>query len=352
MFCFKGDRLQIEIFGASHSQEIGVIMKNFPEEHIDRKKLDEFLQRRRPLYSFSTERKETDEPIFSAFTNDVLSENAKVVIKNSDIRSGDYNNLYGKPRPSHADYAAYLKDGRLDFSGGGEFSGRMTAPLCIAGGIAKQLLENRGIYVGAYLSLVGKVRGKSYKNGEISFEEITSYRDFPSLTNSQEMIEEIEKAKKENDSVGGIVECVVKGMKKGVGGTLFDGLESEISQLLFAIPGVKGLEFGRGFSFAEERGSQVNDEIAIKDGKIYTKTNNSGGINGGVSNGEDITLAVAFRPTPSIGIKQNTVDLVKMKNTEIVVSGRHDACIAVRAVPVVEAAVSIALLDKICADER
>lgn len=352
MFCFKGDRLQIEIFGASHSQEIGVIMKGFPKEHIDRKKLDEFLQRRRPLYSFSTERKETDEPIFSAFTNDVLSENVKVVIKNSDIRSGDYNNLYGKPRPSHADYAAYLKDGRLDFSGGGEFSGRMTAPFCIAGGIAKQLLENRGIYVGAYLSLVGKVRGKSYKNGEISLEEITSYRDFPSLTNSQEMIEEIEKTKKENDSVGGIVECVVKGMKKGVGGALFDGLESEISQLLFAIPGVKGVEFGRGFSFAEERGSQVNDEIAIKDGKIYTKTNNSGGINGGVSNGEDITLAVAFRPTPSIGIKQNTVDLVKMKNTEIVVSGRHDACIAVRAVPVVEAAVSIALLDKICADER
>ena len=228
----------------------------------------------------------------------------------------------------------------------------MTAPLCIAGGISKQLLENRGIYVGAYLSLVGDVNGKSYKNGEISLEEITSYRDFPSLTNSQEMIEEIGKAKKENDSVGGIVECVVKGMKKGVGGALFDGLESEISQLLFAIPGVKGVEFGRGFSFAEERGSQVNDEIAIKDGKIYTKTNNSGGINGGVSNGEDITLAVAFRPTPSIGIKQNTVDLVKMKNTEIVVSGRHDACIAVRAVPVVEAAVSIALLDKICADER
>ena len=352
MFCFKGDRLQIEIFGASHSQEIGVIMKNFPEENIDRKKLDEFLQRRRPLYSFSTERKETDEPIFSEFTNDVLSENVKVVIKNSDIRSGDYNNLYGKPRPSHADYAAYLKDGRLDFSGGGEFSGRMTAPLCIAGGISKQLLENRGIYVGAYLSLVGDVNGKSYKNGEISLEEITSYRDFPSLTNSQEMIEEIGKAKKENDSVGGIVECVVKGMKKGVGGTLFDGLESEISQLLFAVPGVKGVEFGRGFSFAEERGSQVNDEIAIKDGKIYTKTNNSGGINGGVSNGEDITLAVAFRPTPSIGIKQNTADLVKMKNTEIVVSGRHDACIAVRAVPVVEAAVSIALLDKICADER
>ena len=221
MFCFKGDRLQIEIFGASHSQEIGVIMKNFPEERIDRKKLDEFLQRRRPLYSFSTERKETDEPIFSAFTNDVLNENVKVVIKNGDIRSGDYNNLYGKPRPSHADYAAYLKDGRLDFSGGGEFSGRMTAPLCIAGGIAKQLLENRGIYMGAYLSVVGKVRGKSYKNGEISFEEITSYRDFPSLTNSQEMIEEIGKAKKENDSVGGIVECVVKGMKKGVGGALF-----------------------------------------------------------------------------------------------------------------------------------
>lgn len=352
MYCFKGDKLQIEIFGSSHAQEIGVIMKNFPEEHIDRKKLDEFLQRRRPAYSFSTERKETDKPIFFSFTNDVLSENVKAVIKNSDIRRGDYDNLYGKPRPSHADYAAYLKDERLDFSGGGEFSGRMTAPLCIAGGIAKQLLENRGIYLGAYLSVVGKVRGKSYKDEEVSLEEITANRNFPSLTNTQEMIAEIEKARKERDSIGGIVECVVKGMKKGIGGALFDGIESEISQLLFAIPGVKGVEFGRGFSIAEERGSQVNDEIEIKDGKIHTKTNNSGGINGGISNGEDITLAVAFRPTPSIGLKQSTVDLVKMQNTEIVVSGRHDACVAVRAVPVVEAAVSIALLDRIFADER
>ena len=352
MFCFKGDRLQIEIFGSSHAEKIGVIMKNFPKEHIDGKKLDEFLQRRKPLYSFSTERKEVDEPIFSAFTNDVLSENVKVVIKNNDVRRGDYDNLYGKPRPSHADYAAYLKDGRLDFSGGGEFSGRMTAPFCVAGGIAKQLLENRGIYIGAYLSRVGKVCGKSYKSGVVSLEEITANRDFPSLTNSQEMIAEIEKAKAEGDSVGGIVECVVKGMKKGVGGALFDGIESEISQLLFAIPGIKGVEFGEGFSIAEERGSCANDEIEIKDGKIHTKTNNSGGINGGVSNGEDITLAVALRPTPSIGIKQNTVDLVKTQNTEIVVSGRHDACIAVRAVPVVEAAVSIALLDKICAGER
>ncbi len=352
MFCFNGEKLQIEIFGSSHAEEIGVIMKGFPKEHIDRKKLDEFLQRRKPLYSFSTQRRETDEPIFSAFTNDVLSENVKVTIKNGDIKRGDYDNLYGKPRPSHADYAAYLKDGRLDFSGGGEFSGRMTAPLCIAGGIAKQLLENRGIYVGAYLSVVGKTHGKSYKNGEISLEEITINRDFPSLTNAQEMISEIEKAKGECDSVGGVVECVVKGMKKGVGGALFDGLESEISQLLFAISGVKGVEFGKGFSIAEERGSQANDAIEIKNGKIHTKTNNSGGINGGISNGEDITLAVAFRPTPSIGIKQSTVDLVKMQNTEIVVSGRHDACIAVRAVPVVEAAVSIALLDKICADEE
>lgn len=277
-----------------------------------------------------------------------MSENVKALIKNNDVKRSDYDNLYGKPRPSHSDYAAYLKDGRLDFSGGGEFSGRMTAPLCVAGGIAKQLLENRGVTVGAYLSRVGKVRGKSYKDGEISIADITAKRDFPSVTHAQEMIDEINGAKNSNDSVGGIVECVVKGMVKGKGGALFDGIESEISQLLFAIPGVKGVEFGKGFSFAEDYGSRVNDAIRIKNGRIYTETNNSGGINGGISNGEDINLAVAFRPTPSIAIKQRTVDLVSMQNVDVIVLGRHDACIAVRAVPVVEGAVCIALLDTIC----
>lgn len=348
MSTWKGNKIEVEIFGASHEEEIGVIMKNFPAEAFDIIALKNFLKRRKPTYiPIFTPRSEGDEPIFleGISDNKITSSRVKCVIKNEDVKKSDYDNLYAKPRPSHADLAAYYKDGRLDFSGGGEFSGRMTAPLCVAGGLAKQFLEKRGISVSAYLSRVGTVNGKSYKDG--TTEKMEYVGDFPALSSGKEMILEIENAKKDGDSVGGIVECVVNGFKKGVGGELFDGLESKIANLVYAIPGVKGVEFGYGFSFAELKGSAANDQISVDNGKIFTATNKSGGINGGVSNGMPITFSVAFRPTPSIAKKQSTVNLQNFSPCEIEIKGRHDACIAVRAVPVVEAAAALALLDTI-----
>lgn len=348
MSTWKGNKIEVEIFGASHEEEIGVIMKNFPTEAFDIIALKNFIKRRKPTYSLIfTPRSEGDEPVFleGVSDNKISGSRVKCVIKNEDVKKSDYDNLYAKPRPSHADLAAYYKDGRLDFSGGGEFSGRMTAPLCVAGGLAKQFLEKRGISVSAYLSRVGTVNGKSYKDE--TTEKIEYVGDFPALSCGKEMILEIENAKKDGDSVGGIVECVVNGFEKGVGGELFDGLESKIANLVYAIPGVKGVEFGYGFSFAELKGSAANDQISVDNGKIFTATNKSGGINGGVSNGMPITFSVAFRPTPSIAKKQSTVDLKNFSPCEIEIRGRHDACIAVRAVPVVEAAAALALLDMI-----
>lgn len=348
MSTWKGNKIEVEIFGASHKEEIGVIMKNFPTEAFDIIALKNFLKRRKPTYGrIFTSRNENDTPVFleGVSNNKIIGSIVKCVIKNEDVKKSDYDNLYAKPRPSHADLAAYYKDGRLDFSGGGEFSGRMTAPLCVAGGLAKQFLEKRGISVFAYLSRVGTVKGKSYKDE--STENIEYPNDFPALSNGKEMLLEIENAKKDGDSVGGIVECVVNGFKAGVGGELFDGLEGKIASLIYAIPGVKGVGFGFGFSLASLRGNIANDQISVENGKIFTTTNKSGGINGGVSNGMPITFSVAFRPTPSIAKKQSTVDLRNLAPCEIEIEGRHDACIAVRAVPVVEAAAALAILDAI-----
>lgn len=348
MSYFNGKKLKIEIFGESHASEIGVKCKGFPKFSVNLERLGEFLERRKAsLSAFSTPRVEPDLP---EFYGNVNKGKFKAIIKNQNVKSGDYGNLYGIPRPSHADYAWHLKDRTLDFSGGGRFSGRLTAPLCIAGGIAKQYLESLGIKVCAYLKSVGKVNGKSYKTAKISSSEIeenTAVGKFPALENSQEMLDEIKTARENGDSVGGVVECIVFNMKTGVGDNLFLGLEGKISSLVYSVPAVKGVEFGKGFDISKDLGSEVNDNLKIVNGKITTITNNSGGINGGISNGENITLSVAFRPTPSITKEQESVDLVNNKNVKISIKGRHDACVAVRAVPVVESAVALAILDEI-----
>ncbi len=349
---WRGKRIQIEIFGSSHSKEIGTVLKNYPSESFDKDKLQKFLNRRKPTYSpIFTARKESDVPVFSGLKEgEILSKTVKAVIKNEDVKKSDYADLYAIPRPSHADLSAYYRFGRLDFSGGGEFSGRMTAPLCVAGGIAKQLLEKRGVFVHAYLSKAGNVKAKSFKTDSVTPSDFVDYeeRPFPSLNNESELICEIEKAKAEGDSVGGIIECVVFGMKKGVGDSLFGGMEGKISTLIYAIPAVKGVSFGGGFSLAEKRGSEANDQIYVENGEIFTKTNNSGGINGGITDGMPITISVAVKPTPSIEKEQNSVSLLTKENVKIKIKGRHDACVAVRAVPAVESAVSIALLDELC----
>lgn len=347
---WKGRRLQVSVFGSSHEKQVGVEMHGFPREGVDENELQLFLNRRKGGSGvFSTARVEEDKPIFTCgfSTGKITANKIVAVLENKNVNSGDYEKLYGKPRPSHADYAVFCKDGRLDFSGGGEFSGRMTAPLCIAGGIAKQLLEKRGISVCAYVASVGNVFGKSYKTQLPSLNELKQTRQFPSLSDEQQMLDAIAAAKSEGDSLGGVAECIVFGLKAGVGGALFDGLEGKLAYLLYAIPAVKGVEFGAGFDIAEMLGSRANDQLSYLDGEIKALSNNAGGINGGISNGSELTLAVAFRPTPSISKAQRTVDLVNKTNTEIQICGRHDACIVPRALPVVEAMVALGILDNI-----
>ena len=339
---WTGERLSVEIYGTSHGDKIGVAIKGFPAFCVDENKLAQFMKRRQGGQGMgSTTRKEDDKPEFLPTEDGTI----EAVIYNKAQRSGDYNDLYGKPRPSHADYCSFVKDGTLDYRGGGRFSARLTAPICVAGGIAKQILEEKGIRVYAYLSGVGSVAGKSYKDG-VTEEEMKNVSGFPSLSKQDEMAEEIEKARMDNDSVGAVCECVVCGLPAGVGNDYFDGLEGELAQLLYAIPAVKGVEFGSGFDLAEMRGSKANDPLYYDGDEVKTKTNHAGGINGGISNGMPLTMRIAFRPTPSIGKEQQTVDLVNKENVSIKITGRHDACVAVRALPVVESMVCLALLDK------
>ena len=355
MAVFNGEKLNIEIYGTSHAEKIGVKASGFPRLKVDFENLEKFMKRRSSSGGiFSTKRKEPDLPIFEkGLDNGVIGGDFEVVIYNKDVKSGDYNNLYAKPRPSHADYTRYLKNGEKDYRGGGEFSGRLTAPMCVLGALCKQYLyENYGVEVLAYISSVGKVNGKSYKTETVSIEQIKRAKDFPSLSCSEEMLEEIKNSAVKGDSVGGCVDCIVFGMPTGVGGSLFDGLEGKIANLVYSIPAVKGVEFGDGFDLTKKNGSEANDQLEVVDGKVKLTSNRAGGLNGGITNGEPITLRVGFRPTPSISIPQKTVDLEKMQTTEIVIEGRHDSCIVVRAVPVVESAVAIALLDSILKENK
>lgn len=354
MSTWSGNKLKVQIFGNSHAPKMGVNLINFPHEEIDFDQLNCFLNRRKPTYSptfggktpFTTRVEEDKLNILSGIIdNTICQDEVSVTIDNLNVRKTDYDNLYAKPRPSHADYACYLKDGRLDFSGGGEFSGRMTAPFCVAGGIAKQFLNRRGVSVNAYVYKVGNVCGLSYKSCDTS--KLNRQQIFPSLSNGENMLKAIMDAKNDGDSIGGVIECVINGFPGGIGGELFDGLEGKLANIIYSIPGVKGVEFGLGFGFADTFGSKANDQIKNVNGKIVTVKNDSGGINGGISNGMQITLSVAFRPTPSIGKPQNTVDLLTGENVQIQISGRHDACFVPRAVPVVESAVCIALLDSV-----
>ncbi len=342
-----GKKISVEIFGESHSEEIGVRASGLPGFKIDEKTLKEFTSRRLAGGGvYSTSRVEADAPIFiKGYDNGTIGGDFEAIIKNTNVRSGDYSLLFGKPRPSHADYCAYVKDGVLDFSGGGRFSGRLTAPLVLLGGILKQYLQSRGIRIYSYISQVGKIKGKSYFDG-VDEEELKLQRDFPSLSRADEMLAEIFAAKADGDSVGAVADCVIKGVPAGLGNDYFEGLESKISSLVYAVPAVKGVEFGMGFSFAEMLGSEANDPWRYQSGAVESPTNNSGGINGGISNGMDITFKAAFRPTPSIAKKQETVDLIKKENTTIIIGGRHDACVAVRALPAIESAAAIAIADE------
>ena len=322
-----GDRFRFTIWGQSHGPAVGVTMEGLPAGFaIDFEELQRFLDRRAPGQAGATPRKEADRPEFLSGLVGGVTCGAPVtaLIRNENTRSGDYDNLKSIPRPGHADYTAWVKYGDArDAAGGGPFSGRLTAPLCIAGGICLQLLAPMGITVSARLVRVG---------GE---------------TDPEKFMDAIEAARAAGDSVGGVVECAVSGVPAGVGEPMFDGLENRIAGAVFGIPGVKGLEFGSGFAGAALRGSQNNDPFYVEDGAVRTRTNNAGGILGGISTGMPIVFRAAFKPTPSIAKPQQSVDLRTMRETELTVHGRHDPCIALRAVPVVEAAAAVAIYDAI-----
>lgn len=348
-----GKTLRISVFGQSHGKAIGVVMDGLPAgEAIDLDALNAFLARRKPGKGpLSTARKEADAPVFLSGLEDGVTCGFPLcaVIENGDQHSSDYDELRDKPRPGHADYTAWVKwGGAADMRGGGHFSGRLTAPLCIAGGIAKQLLARRGIYIGAHLSSVGAESDAPFPlcPARELFDSV-AHKSFPVLDDEagSRMQAAILEAKKEGDSLGGVIECAAIGFPAGLGAPMFDGLENRLASALFGIPAAKGLEFGAGFAAARSRGSWNNDPFTVEDGRIVTTSNHAGGILGGITTGMPVTFRLAIKPTPSISRPQRTVSLSGMEDTELVVRGRHDPCIAHRAVPVVEAVTAAVLLD-------
>ncbi len=348
-----GENIRLTIFGQSHSEAIGMTLEGIPAgAKIDMDKLGAFLERRAPgRNNISTPRKEADKPEFvSGLVGDTTC-GAPIcaIISNTNTRSQDYSKLKTTPRPGHADYTAEVKyGGNQDFAGGGHFSGRLTAPLCIAGGICKQLLALEGIEIMARISSIGDV----CDNGELtgSLED----KDFPVVDDEQKetMKKKILEAKEQGDSVGGTIECCVLGLPVGLGDPMFDGMENRIASAVFGIPAIKGIEFGAGFEVSQMMGSKNNDAFYVKDGVIKTKTNNCGGILGGITNGMPLTFKVAVKPTPSIAMEQDSVNLVTLENTKLTVEGRHDPCIVPRAVPCVEAAAALAVYDAVLARKK
>lgn len=350
-----GKNIKISIAGQSHSAALGVTIDGLPPGFkIDTEELSEFLSRRAPgKNQFSTARKEADLPVFLSGVVDNTTCGAPLlaIIRNTNTRSSDYDNLRDIPRPSHADYATNVKyNGFQDVSGGGHFSGRLTAPLCVAGGICLQILKSKGIEVYAHIKEIHgkKAQSVDYLNIDTEILEGVKKKDFPVLDDlaGEKMKQEIEEARKNGDSVGGIIECAVLGVPAGIGEPMFDRLENKISSAIFGIPAVRGLEFGNGFESALLYGSENNDPFYIdENGDVKTRTNNSGGILGGISSGMPIVFRAAIKPTPSISKKQESVSLSKKENTILEIKGRHDPCIVQRAVPVIEAAAAIAILD-------
>lgn len=348
------NNFNLDIFGESHSDKIGILVRGFPQGIIVRKsELDQFLSRRKAGKGLhSTNRVENDEVLFESGISDNITNgmDIKAIIYNKNVVKEAYDKLEYIPRPSHSDYVAYVKsNGKEIASGGGRFSGRMTAPLCVAGYIAKAFLKGKGVEVLSYISEIGGIEADSYRTRIIEKDEIHSVEERPlPIMNSkaEALIEQlIKEVKDDKDSIGGVIECIIFGMPAGIGDAFFYGLEGRISKSIFAVPAVKGVEFGEGFNITSIRGSKANDPLRIVENRVETTTNKSGGINGGISNGMPITLRVAIRPTPSIGKKQESVNLKTMQHVEIEVTGRHDACIVPRAVPCIESAVALAVMD-------
>ncbi len=347
-----GEKLKLSIFGQSHGTAIGMTLDSFPAGFpVDTEKLKKFLNRRAPgQEDFTTPRKETDIPEFLSGIVNGCTCGAPItaIIRNQNTRGEDYNNLKDCPRPGHADYTAQVKyNGFQDIAGGGHFSGRLTASLCIAGGLCKQWLESKGIQISARILNIAGIEDEpeciDWANPDLS--KISTVFPVVNPQAGKKMLDKIAKAKADGDSVGGIVECFVTGLPVGLGEPMFGGMESRIAQIIYGIPAVKGIDFGSGYCGSYLKGSQNNDPFIIQDGQIKTATNNAGGILGGITNGMPLIFSVAIKPTPSITKEQGSIILSKGENTKLSISGRHDPCIVPRAVPVVEAASAIAIMD-------
>lgn len=358
-----GNALRVTVFGQSHSQAVGCVVEGLPSGHVvDMEALGRFMARRAPGQGpWTTPRKEADLPRIVSGLNPrgaTCGAPLAIVIENTNTRSRDYDNLMAVPRPGHADYTAWAKwHGNQDVPGGGHFSGRLTAPLCAAGGIALQMLAERGVRVGAHLLSVADVRDEplcALDNAPASqvrlqgqLDALTDGRTFPTIDAEagKAMLAAIDDARRELDSVGGVVECVATGMPAGVGSPMFDGIENLIARAAFGVPAVKGVEFGRGFEAARLRGSEDNDPYRMVDGTATPVTNNAGGALGGITTGAPVLFRMALKPTSSISRPQESVDLTSGSDATLEVHGRHDPCVATRAVPVAEAICALALLD-------
>lgn len=358
-----GNVLKLSIFGESHSPAIGCSLDGLPAGiPIDMDALQTFLERRAPGRSkTATERNEADRPEILSGIHEGVTDGAPfaAIIRNANTRSKDYEGLRSVPRPGHADYPARIKFANWhDVAGGGHFSGRLTAPLCIAGGIALQALASLGITVAAHIASLGPDGIADEGLDELALDESQlarlRVRSFPTISSEAEarMTQAILDARASKDSIGGIIECAAYGVPAGIGDPMFDGLENRIARLAFGIPAVKGVDFGAGFAAAYLKGSENNDPYRIIDGAISTESNNAGGILGGISTGMPLIWQMAVKPTPSIAAPQKSVDMDAMQDTELVVHGRHDPCIVPRAVPVAEAVCALALLDALLEDGR
>lgn len=347
-----GENINLSIFGQSHGPAIGMILDGIPAGlPVDFETLQEFLNRRAPGQNdWSTPRREEDRPEFLGGILDGYTCGAPIaaMIRNKNTRSGDYANLKDCPRPGHADYTAQVKYGGFqDAAGGGHFSGRLTAPLCIAGGLCTQWLGEMGIRIGAQIVRIGTVEGEHLDMINPQLKKLDPA--FPVLNSeaAAKMRDVIGFARKNGDSVGGMVTCAITGLPAGLGEPMFGGMESKIAQIVYGIPAVKGLEFGSGSWCSRMYGSQVNDAFTVENGKIRTVTNHCGGIQGGITNGMPVIFTVVFKPTPSISRSQQSISLSREEITTLEIKGRHDPCIVPRAVPVVEAAAAIAIYDLI-----
>ncbi|MGO1043660.1 chorismate synthase [Clostridioides difficile] len=349
-----GNNLKISIFGESHGNAIGINIDGLPAGiELDLDKIDKEMKRRAPgKSSISTSRNESDIPeiLSGYFDGKTTGTPLCAIIRNSDTRSKDYGEVKNLMRPGHADYTGHIKySGFNDYRGGGHFSGRITAPLVFCGAICKQILSKEGIEIGAHIKKIKNIEDKGFNYVDISRQELLNLQnlELPLLDLSKEeaIKNTILDAKNQGDSVGGIIECAVVGIDVGVGNPFFDSVESTLSHLLFSVPAIKGVEFGLGFDITDMYGSQSNDEMYYDGDTIKSKTNNNGGIVGGITTGMPIIFKVAIKPTPSISKQQNTVNIKDKKNDVLAIKGRHDPCIVQRAIPVIEAVTAIGIFD-------